>query len=110
MIRLDPTHFWDFMISTREGRVLVDVDGSVHDPRHTANKITHFNDSKRPYQTDGLPAYIVQCYDDKLTDNTPVLNLKTGDVVTLRQWISIISWMNMTDAEKKAAVHSLYGK
>ena len=119
---VDPTHMWDFLLQTRDGDVLVDVDGSMHF-KDTYSKIhpytqkeyreldyKQFNDSQRPYQTDGLPAYAVLCYDDRLTDQTAVVNITTGEKQTFYQWLSCMQFRNLTDAEKKAAVHSLYGK
>ena len=103
---VDPYHFWDFVLLTRDGKVLVDVDGSVHNPARVTTGYTKFNDSKRPYQTDGLPAYIIQCYDDNLTDNTPVEDVATGKKMTLQQWIGIIKWMNMTDDERRQVVNA----
>ena len=53
-----------------------------------------FNDSKRPYQTDGYDAYIVQCYDDKLTDDTPVVKIQTGEKMSFKSFMALIEFMN----------------
>ena len=54
-----------------------------------------FRDSQRPYQTDGLDAYIIKCYDDNLTDNTPVINIETKESMTFQTFIYIIMWMKI---------------
>jgi len=83
-----PFHRWDFMIITEKENIFVDIDGSIHDPKQTnyykkcltgnctlLSDIENFYDSQRIYQTDNLPAYIIQCYDNKLTLNSPVRNI-----------------------------------
>ena len=107
-------HSWDFIISTSKSSILIDVDGSIHDPTKAQSKVTHFNgtefklsdniqwnDSKRPYQTDGLDAYVVMCYDDNLTDDTPVLSFQTGEIMNVKQLISILQLDSMTKKEIK---------
>ena len=108
-----PYHMWDFLIHTTNSDVFVDVDGSMHfkdtySRTHPYTKITYkeldykkFLDSQRPYQTDGLPAYAVLCYDDNLTDDTPVKNIITNEIMTFKQFISILSFMDMTKDEQK---------
>lgn len=98
---ISPYHEWDFRVHTLDGDVLVDIDGSVHDPKNKTTGVTEFNDSKRPYQTDNLPAYAVLCYDDNITKDTPVLNIVSGEKIALSNLMSILSWMNMTKKEKK---------
>lgn len=97
---ISPFHEWDFMIHTKDEDILVDIDGSVHNPKNKTTGVTEFNDSKRPYQTDGLTAYAVLCYDDKITMDSLVINIKTEDIMTLRSLIFIISWMNLSDKDK----------
>jgi hypothetical protein len=107
---INPYHQWDFIIHTKQKNVLIDIDGSVHSlvPGQFVTKTgfdvgtyVRFNDSQRPYQTDGLDAYIVQCYDDKLNDNTPVLSLQSNEVMTLKQLLSILEWLNKSNEEQK---------
>ena len=111
---INPYHAWDFIIYTNEGNILVDIDGSIHNPECTKNKVTdtqgnkfilgdyiQFKDSQRPYQTDGLDAYIIQCYNDNLTDDTPVVNINTGEKMSFKSFMAILIWMNMNDKEKE---------
>ena len=117
---INPYHAWDFKLFLNDGIVLVDIDGSIHDPKCTNNKVTdkrgnkfilsdyiQFKDSQRPYQTDGLPAYVVLCYDDNLTEDTPVKNINTGEIMSFKSFISIIIWMNMSNNDKKEIINSL---
>ena len=101
---VSPYHAWDFILFLKDGNVLVDIDGSVHDPKNSTTGVTMFNDSKRPYQTDGLPAYIVKCYDNNITDNTPVENITTGENMSFKSFMALILWMNMDDDEKKFVI------
>ena len=98
-------HCWGYLIHTLEGDVLVDIDGSRHRPTRN-NPRVKFDDGKRKYLTDGMQAYIVQCYDDNLTDNTPVEDVATGKKMTFRQWISIIKWMNMPEKERNKVANA----
>ena len=92
-------HRWDFIIHTAYKDILVDLDGSMHavpegvfmDNGMDVAKSIQFNDSQRPYQTDGLDAYIIMCYNDNLTDDTPVLSLQTGEIISLTQLYDLIS-------------------
>ena len=110
---VSPFHPWDFILHTLDGDVLVDIDGSIHDK--TQCSITSdgkngqyelydyiaFKESQRPYQTDGLPAYAVLCYDDNLTENTPVINVTTNEKMSFKQFMATIEFMNMTEEERK---------
>ena len=92
------SHYWDFAIDTGKNMILIDIDGSIHalpENQFVVNEIDvgeniRFNDSKRPYQTDGLDAYIVLCYDDNLTDDTPVLSFQTGEIINVKQLLMLI--------------------
>lgn len=111
---VSPFHSWDFLIKTKQGNILVDIDGSVH----TLEKYRHiakdghdmgakiqFNDSQRPYQTDGLEAYVIQAHDDLLCDNTKVIRLEYGSdkttSMTYKDFLNILQFMNMSDKEIK---------
>ena len=61
-----------------------------------------FNDSKRPYQTDGLAAYIVQAYDDTLDNSVKVKDVKTGEIITFHQLMSILNFNNLSEKDRKA--------
>lgn len=110
---VNPYHKWDFKIHTSDKDIFVDIDGSIHfnesyTVTHSYTKITYnildynkFNDSKRPYQTDGLDAYVIQCIDDNLTDNTVVINIKTNEKMSFKSFMDIIIWQNMNDDEKR---------
>ncbi len=113
-------HKWDFIIYGIDTKVLVDIDGSIHDPKSSANMVhdkqgnffklsdyIEFKDAQRPYQTDGLEAYVIQCYDDNLIDKTPVTRITTGEKMNVKQLISILAWNNMTDAERKSIIKNI---
>jgi hypothetical protein len=85
---ISPHHRWDFIIYTNQGNILIDLDGSIHNPLDTDSEVkkynglvynlrdaVQFNDKQRPYQTDGLEAYIIQCYDDTINNDNIVLKL-----------------------------------
>nr|DAR89240.1 MAG TPA: zinc-ribbon domain protein [Caudoviricetes sp.] len=87
-VYVSPYHAWDFKIEGIDSATLVDIDGSIHDPKSSSNTVhdTHgnefilydyiaFKDSQRIYQTDGLDAYVIKCYDDQLSYNTPAVHL-----------------------------------
>jgi hypothetical protein len=118
--KVSPFHGWDFKINTLYDPILVDIDGSIHDIKCTSNNVKdskgntfklsdyiQFKDSQRLYQTDGLDAYVVQCYDDNLTDDTPVLNIKTGKVVTLISFIGILLLLNMNEDDIDSLIHDI---
>ncbi len=117
---VNPLHMWDFMIYTNTKDIFVDIDGSIHykdtyTKTHPYTNVVYkeldykkFNDSKRPYQTDGLDAYVIQCYDDNLNDNTPVLNINTNKKILFKEFISIINWYNMTNEEQRKIIKIAY--
>ena len=102
---VSPYHRWDYRVITLESDVLVDIDGSVHDPKNKTTGITEFNDSKRPYQTDGLPAYAVLCYDNDIKESTPVKNITTGEVMPFKAFITLLRMMNMTKKEQRKVLN-----
>ena len=86
--------------------MFIDIDGSVHNPNnmnfnfHGGHRLQleynvaediRFNDSQRLYQTDGYSAYIVQCFNDKLLDDTPVVNLQINTKRTLKNFLENLS-------------------
>jgi len=106
---LNPYHLWDFLIYRTSGNILIDVDGGAHDPTKTStyngrkldnNEYVIFNDSQRPYQTDGLDAYIVICYKGKLKDTTTVVSLPTNSVITVKQLIAILTPITRKDVKE----------
>lgn len=103
--RVEPFHVWDIMVPTPDGgRIYIDVDGSVHNPKMTQGLIYSkytgksfvmadaiaFNDSKRPYQTDGYPAYYIKCWDDKVTLDSTVVNIVTNESFQLKQLLVLL--------------------
>lgn len=116
--RTNPYHQWDFIIHTKNKSILVDIDGSIHDITKTnksfvtdRNKrslklsdIIQFNDSKRPYQTDGLDAYAIMAYNDKINKDSPVLCIKTGEIINYTQLIAIIDLLNISKKELKKII------
>lgn len=115
-----PYHQWDFKINSLNNTILIDIDGSIHDPSKTdydiatrsygkvsLKDITEFNDSKRPYQTDGYNAYIIQCFDDVLTDSNPVINVVTGEKMTVNELMALIKLAVSDDYEIKQIIKEL---
>lgn len=110
---INPFHKWDFKITTLSEEILVDVDGSIHNQpsyvvTHPQTKVTYnmldyykFRDSQRFYQTDGLSAYVIQCYDDKLNDDTLVLHLNSNQIMTFKQFMMNLVWLNLSSKDKK---------
>nr|DAO99784.1 MAG TPA: Protein of unknown function (DUF3106) [Caudoviricetes sp.] len=96
--RISPYHRWDFKITfPSEDSILIDVDGPIHNETGAfmvngmdVVKYIKFNDSQRPYQTDGLDAYVVQAYDGNINDNCKVLSLKYEEVITVRDLVLYI--------------------
>lgn len=96
-----PFHEWDFILLLNGTNIFVDIDGSHHNIHILDYDATDINDevkinmkdkqifydSQRLYQTDGLDAYIVKCYDNKINDTTPVINIKTNQEIILKNFI-----------------------
>ena len=89
---ISPIHIWGFVVKTKSGDVLIDIDGSIHDPAN--NPINRFNDSKRPYQTDGMISYVVSCPDDRLDPNNGAINVSNGSEMSLYSLIQILKFMD----------------
>lgn len=96
-----PFHKWDFILYLKNKNILIDIDGSEHavlpgsfvtSEGIDVGLLIQINDSKRPYQTDGLDAYVGKCYDDKLTDLTPVVNIKTQEKMNMKQLMALIEF------------------
>ena len=96
-------HEWDFLVHLPNKKyILIDIDGSIHKNKsfdiisnfsgksYNMLDYIHFNDSKREYQTDGLDAYIIKCYTDKLEDMTLVENIKTKESIPFVCFLNII--------------------
>ena len=111
---INPFHIWDFKLNLNNKEVLIDIDGSIHDPNKANNMVTYnngiqfllsdyinFNDSQRPYQTDGLDAYIVKAYNDIIDDDTIVQNVKTNECIKFKDFMNIISFDNLSNIDKK---------
>ena len=91
-----PFHSWDFKLNLSDKSILVDIDGRIHYTNnfkvHLKNKhfilsdYINFNDSQRPYQTDGLDAYIIKCPNNKISDNTDVIKLKTNQEIKFKDF------------------------
>ena len=102
---VSPFHEWDFILYLNGTNIFVDIDGSHHDLRkmdyyvfskslgieiNMAQK-QYFYDMQRPYQTDGLDAYIVKCHDDDIyKDDVRVENIKTKEEMTLQEFMIFI--------------------
>lgn len=99
---VSPYHAWDFSIIPAYGKkIFIDIDGSIHDKStngfnngNIVAQYVEFNDSKRPYQTDGLEAYAVLCYNDEIFDNTPVINITTNETVKFVDFVEYLKTLN----------------
>lgn len=89
-------HIWDFILYLNDENILVDIDGSVHDSKQETTGVTKFNDSKRPYLTDSMNAYIVQCYDNNITDETPVISVDGKKKMSFKEFIVLLKAKNFT--------------
>jgi hypothetical protein len=109
--KISPYHVWDFIIYKTDGTsALVDVDGSIHfqaimwklvvDGKDIGESIK-FKDSQRPYQTDGMDAYVVLAYSNTVTDDTPVLSLQSGEIMTVRQMLVLLTPCTYGKKKKK---------
>ena len=105
---VDFHHIWDIAVITKNRDILVDVDGSCHKDSEmnyclpgrnfTEHDHIQFNDSKRPYQTDGFDAYAILAYDDKIDDDTGVKNLISGNIISFSMFLQILKFYD-TDPE-----------
>lgn len=98
-VHISPYHKWDFIITTNINQYLIDIDGSIH-KGEKFDKI-QFRDSQRPYQTDGLDAYYVECYDDTLTMNSVVINIITDERITVYDILMKLSAECLSDNKLK---------
>ena len=116
-VRILPYHAWDFIIHFTDKDILIDVDGSIHDKNSSSNEVhdrygnkfvlyeyIQFNDSQRPYQTDGMDAYIIECYDDNMTDETLVRNVYTDEKQRLKDFLIYLEWESLSDEDKKDVI------
>ena len=104
----NPYHIWDFRIRTKEKDIYVDIDGSIHSIKENQCFTTDGidiglqiinKDKKRVYQTDGLDAYIIKAYNDKIEDGTIVQNVKTNECIKFNVFLNMLVIMNMSKAE-----------
>ncbi len=97
-----PYHYWDFMLDVNGRNILIDVDGGIHfketftrvhpftNKEYSVLEYNKFSDSKRPYQTDGMDAYVVECPDNHVHEKCIVSNVKTGEKTTLKSFIATL--------------------
>ena len=106
-----PIHSWDFRVHTRDSDIFVDIDGPMHlresfDKMYFNRSFNEFEykkwkDSQRPFQTDRLPAYVIYCPDDQLTDQCDVENIATGEHMTFVALKALLIFMNASDEERR---------
>ena len=117
---ISPFHAWDFRIRIGDTFILLDVDGSIHDPLKTANSVTdgsgnkfilsdyiQFKDSQRPYQTDGLDAYILRAYDNNITAKSQLVQISSNNTCTLDSFISKLRWLSLPAEDRNWAIREL---
>jgi hypothetical protein len=111
-----PYHKWDFIIYSKNGNnILIDVDGSAHNKdsmlftrgnnNFSEREKIDYNDSQRPYQIPfNMDAYVIECYNDNLNNDTIVLNLLTRKKMTYKNLMGIIMFSQLTKKELKKAI------
>ena len=108
-----PYHKWDFILMLNTENILVDIDGSEHfipigsvitKDGLDIGKIVKDNDSKRPYQTGGLNAYIIQLKNNKFDDSANVINVHSEETMTLNQFIAFMNVCNSKKSDLDGAI------
>jgi hypothetical protein len=115
---IKPYHEWDFIIYTKQGNILIDIDGDIHDESKTNYYVTdkcnrkfilkdliEFNDSQRFYQTisifndniTNLSAYIIKAYDNKLENNIFVYEIKNDVTMNYEGFLNHLQYLNEID-------------
>lgn len=119
---VSPYHVWDFIIHLRDKSILVDIDGSIHDPRQTDYEVSWngatfklsdyiaFNDSQRILQNDGLDVYIIRCFDDKITDESLVINLKTNTGIKFKDFLNTLILDSLPENDVKDLIKLSFKK
>lgn len=99
---VDPYHVWDFIIHLRDKDILIDIDDITHIPHPTDYKVSYndkeiklsdyinFIDSQRILQTDGLDAYIIRCFNDKITDELLVINIQNNTGIKFKDFLNTL--------------------
>ena len=96
-----PFHEWDFgIIKDNKFYMFIDVDGSIHNPNLANSEVTDyygnkfilnesvkFYEAQRFYQTDGLYAYIIKSYNNKITDETPVIDIRSNTKKSFKEFL-----------------------
>ena len=59
------------------------------------------SDEKRICQNDGFVAYSIRCYDDKLTMNTAVCNIVSGELMSVKLLLDLMSFDNLPEDFKR---------
>lgn len=98
-----PYHTWDFIIYPKsDNPILIDIDGSVHNPKnmrfqrlsnlYTEREKIDYNDSQRYYQIpDGMNAYIIEAYYDKLEPKTRIRDINNKKIIKYDDILKLIS-------------------
>ena len=114
----NPYHRWDFKLELLGHPMFVDVDGSMHAPKNMSTAVhnptgtrykriddVRFSESKRPYQRDGLDAYVIQAYDDVLDGTNLVTNIVTGETMSYQEFLRMLDRLSgladVSSEEKK---------
>lgn len=91
-------HKWDFVILYDNKKVLIDIDGSIHNVKENEIIIngmdiglyTQWLDIKREYCTDDYDAFIVEAYDNDIDKNTMVKCLKDNVEISLEDFLTLL--------------------
>lgn len=105
-------HGWNFMVETPKKKLLIDIDGCLYAVGRGQISVggkdlsdtVRVNDFKRFYQTDGLPAYVIQAPSEKIDDNTLVAMLDVAkkekkSVGNYKEFIKMLEMDSLTNKE-----------
>jgi len=121
--KVSPHHAWDFKINLYDRSILVDVDGSIHDSSNSNYEVTYhdgttfllsdyieWKDSQRPYQCDDYDAYAILAYNNIITPDTPVLDIRTDNLMTFKRFMDLLWLMtfNLTEKERRKLIKNGY--
>lgn len=109
-----PYHAWDFLLEFNDKKILIDLDGSMHGPFAydcslpvwngkvvNLGEATEFGEAQRPYQTDGLDAYIIKAYRNALLDDIRVEHIQTKVECTFKQFLTQLEYMNAPSEDQR---------
>jgi hypothetical protein len=116
-----PYKKWDFIIySKNDNNILIDIDGSIHDPNKNNHVVENkktgvrfvfgdnikYYESKRIFQIPSNQyAYVILAYDDKLGNNI-VLDIKNNKQISYKTLLEIIQLSQLSKKEINKVMES----